>query len=266
MMDLSCYQTVVIDWGIGGLSVYREIKRRDPSRSIVYFSDSGTTAYGKLSPQELESRVTQLCGYFVQNQVREIVIACNAAGTVASQLRSRYESTDVRIIDVISSGIRLIKSTSFRCVGVIGGRRTILSRIYQRNLTTPERKIIGRIAQPLSALIERGELGTPLMHATLAGILAPLHRCDAVLLACTHYPAVRDLIQIFVPNSEILDPAALTAQELADHSNTKRPTRSPDLFLTTGDPVQSRKTACLAFGAKIGRFVCLRELPSVGSL
>src|SRR5947207_1536000 len=135
-MDLSRYQTAVIDWGIGGLSVYREITRCDPRRSVVYFSDSGATPYGKMPPRELESRVVQVCEHFLQHPIREIVIACNAAGTVAPRLRSRYRPRGVRVVDVISSGIRLIKSTSFHRVAVIGGRRTILSRIYQRALTT----------------------------------------------------------------------------------------------------------------------------------
>jgi|SRR5205807_3228251 len=152
-MELSDYQTVVMDWGIGGLSVYREIKRRDPGRSIVYFSDSGATPYGKMTPRELESRVTRVCEYFTQHVtqhvtqpgIREMVIACNAAATAAPGLRSRYADRGFRIVDVISSGIRMVKSTSLRRVGVIGGRRTILSRIYQRELSTQRREIIGRI-------------------------------------------------------------------------------------------------------------------------
>ena len=138
-MNLSRYQTVVMDWGIGGLSVYREIKRRDPERSIVYFSDSGSTPYGKMPPQELESRVAQICEHFMEKGVREIVIACNAAGTAAPQLRLRYPAREIRIVDVISCGIRMVKSTSLRRVGIIGGRRTILSRIYQGALSTKRR-------------------------------------------------------------------------------------------------------------------------------
>jgi glutamate racemase len=254
-MELSQYQTVVMDWGIGGLSVYREIKRCDPKRSIVYFSDSGTTPYGKLPPQKLESRVAQVCEHFMQRGIREMVIACNAAGTAAPWLRSRYASCGLRIVDVISSGIRMIKNTSFRRLGVIGGRRTILSRIYQRALSTKRRKITGRIAQPLSALIERGELNTPLMNETLRAILTPLRHSDGILLACTHYPAVRHLIQPLVPDSEILDPSAMTAEELVGANGIHRQNGPPDLFLTTGDPVQSRRAARLAFDIKIDRFV-----------
>src|SRR5579859_4063712 len=254
-MDRSQYQTAVMDWGIGGLSVYREIKRRDPDRSIVYFSDSGATPYGKMPPQELASRVAQVCEHFMQDGIREMVIACNAAGTVAPRFRSRYSSRGLRVVDVISSGVRMVKSTSHRRVGVIGGRRTILSRIYQRALSTARREIIGRIAQPLSALIERGELDTPLMHETLRTILAPLRKSGGILLACTHYPAIRHLIQPLVPNSEILDPSAMTARELVGIKKSRRRNGSPDLFLTTGDPARSRRASYSAFGIKIDRFI-----------
>jgi glutamate racemase len=254
-MDLSRYQTVVMDWGIGGLSVYREIKRFDPRRKIVYFSDSGATPYGKMKPAELKARVAQVGEHFVQQGIRELVIACNAGSTVAPRLRAHYESCGVRIIDMISSGIKLVESSSFRHVGVIGGRRTILSRIYQKALTTPLRKIIGRIAQPLSALIERGELDTRLMQETLKPILAPLHGCDAVLLACTHYPAIQKQIQLLLPRCEILDPAKITARESLKLDTRYRQAGAPDLFLTTGNPVQSRRSSYLAFGAKVQRFI-----------
>ena len=254
-MDLSRYQTVVMDWGIGGLSVYREIKRRDPQRGIVYFSDSGSIPYGKLLPQQLESRVAQVWDHFMQQGILEMVIACNAAGTAAPQLRQRYAARGFRIIDVIDSGIRMVKGTSLRRVGVIGGRRTILSRIYQRALSTKRREIIGRIAQPLSALIERGELNTPLMQETISTILRPLRGMDGLLLACTHYPAIRHLIQPLVPDSEILDPSAMTAEELLATKGVQRRNCRPDVFLTTGDPVQSRQAARLAFGIEIDRFV-----------
>lgn len=257
-MDLSRYQTVVIDWGIGGLSVYREIKRLNPRRRIVYFSDSGEPPYGKMKAVELEDRVAQVCEYFVQQGIRELVIACNSGSTVAPRLRSRYQARGVEIIDVISSGIKLVKNSSFHHVGIIGGRRTILSRIYQKALTTPRRKIIARIAQPLSAMIERGELDTPMMQATLAGILAPLHRCDSVLLACTHYPAIRHLIEQMQPHCEILDPAVLTAKELVNLSGLSRQIRAADLFLTTGNPVQSQSSSYLAFGIQIDQFVQIR--------
>jgi glutamate racemase len=254
-MDLSQYQTVVMDWGIGGLSVYREIKRLDPARSIVYFSDSGTEPYGKLSPRGLEARVSTVCEFFIQHGLREMVIACNAASTAAPQLRKQFDASGLHISDIISSGIRTVQSTSFRRVAVVGGRRTILSRIYQRALSTPRRHVVGRIAQPLSALIERGELDSPVMRDTLQKILYPLRDADALLLACTHYPAIRHLIAPLVPDAQLLDPSVAAAQELLACKNSARSISRRDIFLTTGDPKQSARVAAIAFGTNVECFV-----------
>ncbi len=255
LMDISRHQTVVMDWGTGGLTVYREIKRLDPKRSIVYFSDSGVEPYGKMRQRDLEARVAKVCEYFAQQGIREFVIACNAASTAAPQIRKRFDSTGFHIVDVISAGIRTVQGTSFRRVGVIGGRRTILSRIYQRALTSSRRRVEGHIAQPLSALIERGELDSSAMHETLRNILRPMRHVDAILLACTHYPAIRELIQSFVPGTELLDPSLTTARELLAHNRSLRSNGPADIFLTTGDPRQSARVARIAFGVKVNRFM-----------
>jgi glutamate racemase len=254
-MDLSQYQTVVMDWGIGGLSVYREIKRLDPSRNIVYFSGSGTEPYGKLSPRSLQARVAKVCEFFMQHGLREMMIACNAASTAAPRLRKQFDASGLHISDIISSGIRTVQGTSFRRVAVIGGTRTILSRIYQRALSTPRRHVVGRIAQPLSALIERGELDSSVMHETLRMILRPLQHADALLLACTHYPAIRHLIAPLVPAAQLLDPSVMAARELLACMPSARSNSRPDIFLTTGDAGQSARVAAIAFGTKVERFV-----------
>src|SRR2546423_624412 len=124
-MNFRNHQTGMLDWGIGGLTVYRELKRLDPLRSIVYFSDSGATPYGKLSQTALEKRVSRVGDYILGRGIHELIIACNAASTVVPRLRRKYAGCGLRMVDVISSGIRLAEGASWRRLGVIGGERTI---------------------------------------------------------------------------------------------------------------------------------------------
>jgi len=107
-------------------------------------------------------------------------------------------------------------------------------------------------------------LDTPLMHQTLRTILAPLRQSNGILLACTHYPAIRHLIQPLVPNSEILDPSVMTARELVGLKTTQRRNGPSDIFFTTGDALRSRQAAYSAFGIKIDRFIRI-ELEPPGS-
>ncbi len=149
---------VVMDWGIGGLSVYNEILKKVPGLSILYFSDSGSMPYGKMSPEKLRQRLLQLISNFSDQGVKHFVIACNAASTALPSLEKEFSKKNLHVVGVIDCGVALVKSTDHKEVGILGGRRTILSHCYSKRLASKNRKVIGRIAQPLSALIESGEL------------------------------------------------------------------------------------------------------------
>ena len=166
---------------------------------------------------------------------------------------------------MISNGVRLIQDTPLKKIAVIGGRRTIRSGIYQRKLKSSKRSVVGRVAQPLSALIEQGELDSKEMHRALTQILSPFRaakasRPDGLLMACTHYPAIDDLFAQYLPNCRLLDPAKMTAAELLQKTRSSQSAGRPfrledDAFITTGDPVQSKRSARLAFGLTISRFL-----------
>ena len=90
-------------------------------------------------------------------------------------------------------------------LGVVGGARTIRSGLYRRALATPRRRVIQRIAQPLSAHIEAGRVGTPAFERDWARILGPLGRANAILLACTHYPSAGEAFRRMAPRALLLD-------------------------------------------------------------
>ena len=276
-MRLNDIDMVVMDWGIGGLSVYNEIRREMPHLSIIYFSDSGTTPYGKLSATQLRARLLKIIRHFRSVGIEHFVVACNAASTALPSLEYEFKNEKVNVTGVIEHAIRLVRETAFKNVGGIGGRRTVLSRVYQSSLRTQRRALQMRVAQPLSAWIEQGKTTGRKLNLELQKILQPLKSCDAVLLACTHYPAIAAEIQHHVPHAVLLDPAPATAgfiknnwtlslersaartqaQKQSQIQSLKRsPSRSSSgktVFLTTGDPARMKLSARLAFGNRIGK-------------
>ncbi len=262
---------VVMDWGIGGLSVYNEIRRQMPHLSVIYFSDSGAIPYGKLSANDLRARLLKIILHFRSLGVEHFVIACNAASSALPALEDKFKEEKVNVTGVIEHAIRLVRETAFKNVGVIGGRRTILSRIYQGALQTKMRAVRLRIAQPLSAWIEQGETTGRRLNLELGKILQPLKSCDAVLLACTHYSAIAAEIQLHVPNATLLDPAPATAkfikknwnfsversapqsrsQSRSQRRSQRRSNSALTVFMTTGNPAQMKISAKLAFGNRI---------------
>lgn len=244
---------VIMDWGIGGLSVYNEIRARLPHLSVVYYSDSGKAPYGKMSSQELKHRLQDVIGFFSSRGITHFVVACNAASTVLPALEHGFRRRGLKVTGVIARGVEIIRKSKFSDVGVIGGRRTILSKSYTLPFSSSRKNVRGRIAQPLSALIEKGELNTPVMVKTLQQILTPLKNCDALVLACTHYPAISGQIQKILPRTKLLDPAEATADFVKKtwQWKKKKGARGAVVFVTSGSVSQMKKSAHLAFQVKI---------------
>lgn len=238
----------VLDWGIGGIDFQARLRARHPDVAVIYWSDSGATPYGKLGREALAVRVAHVAAALRDLGATHVVVACNAASTVLDH--PAIAGVGVEICGVIVPAIAATLADPARVVGVIGGRRTIASGMYRRGLTAGGRRVISRVAQPLSAMVERGELDSPAVLETLRGILGPLRRTQALVLACTHYTALLPAIQGLLPGVRIVDPAAATLAEverrwcLSGHG-------AEDMFLTTGDPAAMQLAARLAFGVAL---------------
>jgi glutamate racemase len=248
----------ILDWGIGGLGFFKALRASQPRVPVVYWSDTGAVPYGKLPADQLGARVRWVAGQLASRGVDRLVIACNAASTVLPRLGvagvAGTLSTDagpVLVTGVIAHATRLVRHSRARTIGVIGGARTIRSGVYRRALAGGGRVIQQRIAQPLSARIEAGDLTSDALERDLRAILAPLRDVDALLLACTHYPAISARITAHVPRARLLDPVDELRAWVRAHWPADGHRRAPVTFLTTGDPAAMARAAAAAFGVKL---------------
>ncbi|TNF29682.1 MAG: glutamate racemase [Deltaproteobacteria bacterium] len=234
----------VLDWGIGGVDAFRRLRARYPTLPMTYWSDSGFTPYGKVPAPALAARIAEVAGRMA---VTHLVVACNAASTVLDAA-----PLPVPTVGVIAPGVALALRSPARILGVVGGERTIASGAWERPLVAAGREVRARVAQPLSAHVEAGRLDGPELERDLADILAPLVGVDALILACTHYPAIAGAFARRLPGVTLLDPVdalldAVAAWPLADSGG------DGDLrVLTTGDPSATREAARRAFGVDLG--------------
>jgi glutamate racemase len=240
----------ILDWGIGGVGVRRALRRRAPGVPVLYLSDSGFTPYGLLSRSALGARVSRLLWYLAENGATSIVVACNAASTVLDAIVAA-RAPDLPVLGVIAPAIALVPEKFRGTLGVLGGRRTIRSQLYRRGLERPGRRIVQRIAQPLSAHIEAGRTESSDCARDLERIMNPLRDADALLLACTHYPAILHKIARQAPHARLFDPAEQVVEHLLSHFPL--PARSlRDQTLTTGSAYQTRAAAGRAWGFDLG--------------
>lgn len=234
----------MIDWGIGGVSIYKLIRDR-LGVPVIYLSDTGVTPYGKMKRHELISRLDSVIEYLKSKGVSHLVIGCNAASTAIPFLKDQ----GVKIEGVIESAIRSTSKLKPAKLGLIGGRRTVVSGVYRAGFASNGIALSQRIAQPLSALIESGDVSSETLKGECKRILGPLKNCSHILLACTHYPAITDVLRPFVSDkTEFVDPAAELVKLVA---KWKLPPGGKDLFLTTGDVKNMQKAALSAFDVEI---------------
>lgn len=233
----------VLDWGIGGIDVVAKLRAAGMQRPIVYLSDSGAVPYGKQSDAALAGRVRALVEALAGHGCDEVVIGCNAASTILPALTGLPVR---RILGVIKPGIEATLQSGEQDVVVFGGRRTIDSGIYGNALRPAGLTVIEVVAQPLSALIERGIVTGPEMEATLDPIVTSVRDATAIVSACTHYLAALPALRAALPRlTTVIDPvAALVEQHFAPAPT--EPTL--DRYWTTGDPAASRRAARTAFG------------------
>jgi len=194
---------------------------------------------------------------FLRNQgISHLVVACNAMSTVLPYWSINGAAMDFHITGVIQPTISAVLAFEGVKVGVLGRRRTILSGAYSRPLRKNFRSVTQRIAQPLSAFIEKGEKDMPLFQSTLKKIVMPLNETDILLLACTHYSAAQDAFQKLAPSAKIINPTLETFQWVSKNWRLVKNSAS-DIFYATGNPAEMRTSSLKAFGVTIGEITSI---------
>ncbi|ART68519.1 hypothetical protein BTO20_07965 [Mycobacterium dioxanotrophicus] len=216
---------------------------------VLYWSDTGVTPYGRMHTGELVARLTAVVTALARRGATEVVLACNAASTVTPRLRS----VPIPVEGIIGHGVASVPEVIRGPIGVVGGRRTIASGCYRRALARPDREVVSRVAQPLSAHIEAGRLGSPQFLADLTSIVAPLRHVQALVLACTHYPAASPWFSAVLGDVALLDPAERFAAAVARRHPQARVNSRPAArtYLTTGDPDAMRRAAATAWATEL---------------
>lgn len=221
MMKPSDRPIGVFDSGLGGLTVLKEIMALLPNEDTVYFGDSGRTPYGSKSPDTIIRYSRQITRFLQACQVKLIVIACNTASSRAFQAVS--EMAGVPVIEVITPGAQAAaQMTSNGRVGVIGTKGTVDSGVYVQAIhqwsgTTAE--IVQQACPLFVGLAEEGWWDLPVSRQIADIYLEPLRErgVDTLVLACTHYPLLRSVIQAAVgPEVSLIDAGSRVAEHVRE--------------------------------------------------
>lgn len=217
-MQISDKPIGVFDSGVGGLTVAREIIRQLPKEGIVYFGDTARVPYGSKSKEAVTRFALKGIRFLLDQDVKMVVVACNTVS--ATCLDEIQEMIHVPVVGVIVPGARAaVKATKTKNVGIIGTERTINSGAYERAIYSFDEGIrINSKACPLFVpFVEEGWLDNEAVVYTAKRYLEPFIKkgVDTLVLACTHYPLLKPILQkILGKHVHLVDSAFETAKKV----------------------------------------------------
>ncbi len=207
----------IFDSGVGGLTVAREIMTLLPGEEIIYLGDTANLPYGDKSAEIVTEYAFANTRFLLKHDIKVMVVACNTASSVAlDALKAEFRIPIIGVIEPAAKGA--IYATRNQHIGVIGTNRTIRSGVYTQTLhdLNKEVQVYSRACPLFVPLIEDDFIGHEATRLIALEYLAELgqHQIDSLILGCTHYPLLKDMLSEILPGVKMVDSASSTAQDL----------------------------------------------------
>ena len=265
----------IFDSGVGGLTVARAILELLPDEALLYLGDTARFPYGPRPVEQIRQFAVEIARSLVARDVKLLVVACNSIEV--SAIDDVAVAAGTPAVGVIDPGVRAaIGATRNGRIGMIGTQATVASGAYERaaRRLDPEVQLLSVACPAFVEHVERGDTTSAELRTVARGYLEPLHEggVDTLILGCTHYPLLSDLLgREMGPDVVLVSSADETAKDvygtLKVSDLERSPTASPPRheWSTTGDPVEFQALAERFLGPERARVHASRaELVSGG--
>ncbi len=248
----------IFDSGVGGLTVFKEIKRLLPEEDIIYLGDTARVPYGIRSKETVTRYSIENTEFLLSRGIKLLVIACNTASSLSlEEIRSR---TSVPVVGVIEPGAKAaVKSTRNKKIGIIGTEATVRSMAYPETIKSMDNtvQVFSKACPLFVPLVEEGWFTGEVARLVAETYLGELKDkgIDTLILGCTHYPLLKGVISDVMGKSiTLVDSAQETAKIVKDKleelnlknnsvkaSYTFYVTDSPERFIKVGEKFLGEK-------------------------
>jgi glutamate racemase len=205
----------VIDSGLGGLTVLRELERLLPDESIVYFGDNANCPYGNRPRREILHLSASMLDFLRSKDIKIAAIACNTISALADELREKYEFPIVSIIEAASE---YAANLALSQVGIFATEFTINNGAYKTLIgkLRPQTQVFGQPSRTLAALIDEGRFYDGATKDEVSSMINSFSKAHPevkhIVLGCTHYPIVQDLFEEAGRGYNFINPAFAQAK------------------------------------------------------
>ncbi|BDR56674.1 glutamate racemase [Xylocopilactobacillus apis] len=234
------------DSGIGGLTALKEDLEILQNEDTIYVGDEAHLPYGTKTSKEITFYSRKIVNFLVQQNVKAIVCACNTSSAIA--LPTIKKELKIPIFGVIEAGSRAaVKTTKNDQIIVLATKATVKSKKYDENLLklNSNLAVTDFDAQDLVRIVENGDYKSEHVLNQIEKILMPLkeQQADTMILGCTHFPIIEDLIfKATEGRFKMVDAGKSAVKELADYlerenlNHDSLPRQAKHLFYTTAQP------------------------------
>lgn len=262
MKEAASYSIGLFDSGLGGLTVMRQLIQAVPYEKIIYYGDTARLPYGEKSTETVIRYSLENAHFLLAKKIKLLVVACSTASSQALDVLKQH--LEIPVLGMIGPGAEsALRSTKSGNIAVLGTRGTIKSEAYQKAILqlNPEATVTA-IACPLFVpLVEEHFLEHSAARLIVREYLQPLKEkhVDTVLLGCTHYPLLKDLIcEELEDNVVVIDPAMACAalvtamlDRCSLHATVRQIQDNEHRYFVSDDPVKFQRLGKTFLGRHI---------------
>jgi len=210
----------VFDSGVGGLSVLKNLVAALPDEDYIYFGDTARVPYGEKSKEQLVGFVVEILNWYKANNAKAVLMACNTSSAVVLDIVKR--KYDFPIFGLIQPTANYISGLDAKKIGIIATSATVNSKAYSKAITDLDtEKEVFEVACPgLVEIVESGQTGSRHASMLVSKYINQLleKKVDKIILGCTHYPYLADIINQITGKADMLiDPAYYLVQSTKDN-------------------------------------------------
>jgi glutamate racemase len=253
---------------MGGLTTVKELNKLLPNEDIIYFGDTARIPYGSKSKETILKYATQIVNFLKSKDVKMIIAAC---GTVSSFIGAKPLANDIPFTGVLLPAVQAAcAGTRSKRIGVIGTHATIQSGSFGKAVKNIEPKavIIGNSCPMFVPLVENGYTKGKIAEFFVDEYLKPIKKedVDTLILGCTHYPILKDVISDYMGEDvKLISPGEEAAKYtslalLSENLLNQKTTPGSNSYFVSDSPQDFEQNAIFYLGGNINGTVTLANV------
>lgn len=253
------------DSGVGGLTVFEKVKTLLPNENYLYFGDLKHIPYGEKTPEQLIKYADEIFKFFEEKHAKAVIMACNTtSANVYDTLKDNYS---FKIYPLIQSCANIIAQMPIKRIGVLATEATIKTKTYTKWLKkyNPSLEVFEMSCPEWVTIVEERTQNKLENIAVIKSCLDEMLKNDPdkIILGCTHYPYLLDVLTQFAPKELFIDPSKYFAKHIKEDLLNKKilkldGKKGTEKFFVSANPQQFTEASSI--------FYPIKELPELVNL